>query len=115
MIRWFRTRPDGVLTFGVKFLRGQADCVTVFSGDGRHVYPGVLVSKENGVPESNPADASGKLVLPPVRLVANSRVEIRQDGTRSTWLLTEKLEGLNDIDLFRCQPDRIGQAGVNTP
>lgn len=112
MIRWFRTRSDGVLTFGVKFLRGRADCVTVFSGDGRHVYPGVLVAKENGTSGNGPMAASGKLVLPPVRLAANSRVEIRHEGLQSIWLLTEKLEGLNDIDLFRCQSDRNGQAGA---
>jgi hypothetical protein len=110
MIRWFRTRSDGVLTFGIKFLRGRADGVTVFSGDGRHVYPGVLVSNENGGPESGSDASSGKLILPPVRLEADSRVEVRQDGVRSALLLTEKLEGLNDIDLFRCQPDRSGQA-----
>lgn len=106
MIRWFRTRTDGVLTFGIKFLHGRADGVTVFSGDGRHVYPGVLVSNESSVPEGGVKDQAGRLILPPVRLEASNWVEIRRDGVHSRLRLTEKLEGLNDIDLFRCLPDK---------
>lgn len=103
LIRWFRTRGDGVLTFGIKFLRGRVEHLTVFSGDGRHVYPGVLVSKEEGAQATARAAVSDKLILPPVRLKSESRVEVRLNGNRSSMMLTEKLEGMNDIDLFLCR------------
>lgn len=100
LVRWFKTRTDGVSMLGIKLLFGQPRSVTVFPSDGRHVYPGVLLQTGNGLPENKTAPT--RLILPGIRMEANTHVEVREDTARVRLLLTERLEGSNDIALFRC-------------
>ncbi|MDR3395862.1 MAG: hypothetical protein P4L70_12725 [Parasulfuritortus sp.] len=103
LVRWFKTRSDGVLMVGIKFLIGQIHPATAFTDDGRHVYPCLLLEQEQGIPrEENPLPAQVRLILPSVRLEANAGVEVRQETGSLHLRLSEMLEGSNDIALFRC-------------
>ncbi|NCS65278.1 MAG: hypothetical protein GW787_03840 [Betaproteobacteria bacterium] len=103
LVRWFKTRTDGVSMLGIKLLFGQPRSVTVFPSDGRHVYPGLLLQPGNGLPENKAAPS--RLILPAIRMEVDTRVDVREDTARVRLLLTERLEGSNDIALFRCRAD----------
>jgi hypothetical protein len=109
LVRWFKTRPDGVLMVGIKFLIGQAYPATAFTDDGLHVYPCLLLEQEQARAE-NPLPAQVRLIFPSVRLEANAGVEVRQEIGSLHLRLSEMLEGSNDIALFRCHAGGDEQA-----
>ncbi len=105
VVRWFKTRADGVLTVGIKLLVGQPHPVTVFARDGWHVYPGLILDQARHRGEQDVLPDQVRLIMPAVRLEANFSVVIRQETERSRLHLSEILEGSTDIALFRAYPE----------
>jgi hypothetical protein len=110
VVRWFKTSAEGSLTIGIIYHLQKPKPVTVFTGDGRHVYPGLLPGqkKQPGVAAS--ASIPIKLILPAVRMGNSTRVEVRQDRKKFHVQLTERLEGSTDLVLYRANLDpSVGQ------
>jgi len=100
LVRWFKTGPNGVLTFGIKYLHGKMrPCLWRLSGNGQD-YPGLLAEPEKGRPR-----VARSLIMPALRIDALARLEMRQGDERFAIKLAGKVEALAEIDIFRCEQD----------
>ena len=98
LVRWFKTGGNGVLTFGVKYLRGKMR-PSVWSppGDG-HAYPCLLAEAERGG-----ARIARNLIVLSSRIGSQTRLAMRQGNERFVVDLAGKVEALPEIDIFRCE------------
>lgn len=109
LVRWFRVRSDGALTFGIKFMLGCPTPITVFPADGRHVYPGLLLLSDANSQHLGSVPAVGNLILPLVRMAPGAKVEIRLAGVRHGLSLVERVDGSDDVEVFRYQLEEHGK------
>lgn len=99
LVRWFKSGPNGDLSFGIKYLRGKMrPCLWAPSGDGQS-YPGLLAEPDDGAPQR-----PRNLVMPALRVDPQARLEVRQGERRLLVQLDGRQESLPDIDIFRCTP-----------
>lgn len=97
LVRWFKTGPNGTLTFGIKYLYGHVrPCTWSLPGDGQ-VYPGLLAD-----PEKGKTRVIRNLVTPALRLDPRARIEVAQGEKRFPLALAGKAESFADLDVFRC-------------
>jgi hypothetical protein len=104
LVRWFKTAGNGIMMLGIKFIPGRSRVATIITDDARHVYPGLLMQVEHDGRQT-PVLPHSRLVLPAVRMDAETGVEIRLDMERFRLRLVEKLEGSDDVTLFRCHAE----------
>ncbi len=103
LVRWFKITADGLLTFGIKLLPGQPTAVRLRDTATGPTYPGLLLPINH-----SPTQMALTLVLPDLGKTLATPLRIVSPAPERRLQVSEKLESVLGVDLFRCHDSAPG-------
>lgn len=97
LVRWFKTAPDGSLSFGLRCRHGAATPGLWYRTEDLRPRPCLLLA-----PDSARADGVPLLVVAAGELAPEAPVMVRLGGAERRLEVSRRVEASQEIEIFRC-------------